>query len=147
MLVYDADCGPCSIFKSGVDWLDLYNRLRFISLADADEQGLLNSIPRWRRHKSFHIISPGDKISSGANAIPILLAILPFGRFASSLILRFPPGRHIVNFLYSTLSRLHDTGSCSYKPSNSRSLSIDLENFSVVQKNAKDRVNYRLPKY
>lgn len=129
LLVYDAECGPCSKFKNAVDRLDKYNRLRFISLAHADEQGLLNSIPKRRVHKSFHMISPGSKIWSGANAIPILLELLPFGGVDSSLILRFPPGQRIVNFLYSTLSRLHDAGSCGYKSSNSRLLSIDLEKF------------------
>lgn len=145
LLVYDADCGPCSKFKGSVDWLNIYNRLHFISLTDADNKGLLNSIPRWRRHKSFHLISPGDKISSGANAIPVLLTLLPLGGFASSLILRFPPGRQIVNFVYSTLSRLHDTGSCGYKNNHSIS-SFNQNNPITAQKNAKGG-NFRLPKH
>ena len=46
LLVYDADCGPCTKFKRAVDWLDKYNHLRYASLVDADACGLLNSIPK-----------------------------------------------------------------------------------------------------
>lgn len=147
LLVYDADCGPCSKFKNGIDWFDRYNRLRYISLIDADEQGLLNSVPKSRRHKSFHLVSPEDEVSSGANAIPVLLALLPLGGFTTSLILRFQLGQRILNCVYSTLSRLHDTGSCSYKPNNSRRSPSNLEKLAAAKENAEDRANSRPPQH
>ena len=113
--MYDADCRPCSKFQHTVDWLDTYNHLDYISLVRADELGLLNSIPRIQRHKSFHLISPEGKISSGANAIPNLLALLPLGSFTATLVHGAPGASGLVNFVYSTFSRLHDVGSCSYK--------------------------------
>ena len=114
-LVYDADCGRCTRFKRVVDWLDKYDRLSYVSLVDADKRGLLDSIPVTRRHKSFHLISPREKVSSGANSIPILLSLFPLGGVGSALILLFSPGQHIVNVLYATFVRLHDSGACSYK--------------------------------
>ena len=145
LLVYDADCGSCSKFRKAVDLLDKYDNLRFISLVDAEDKGLLNSIPTWRRRKSFHLISPGDQISSGADAIPVLMDMLPLGRFASSLILKFPLGLHIVNLVYSTLSRLHDTGSCGYNHNHTIS-SFNQNNLVTAQKIAKGG-NFRLPKH
>ncbi len=121
LLVYDADCGPCSKFKRAIDWLDRYDRLNYISLVSADELGILNSIPRSRRHKSFHLISQDGNISSGSTAIPNLLALLPLGKVSVALIHKVPEGQKIVNFLYSTFSRLHDTGSCGYKPGSTTS--------------------------
>ena len=114
-LVYDADCEPCTRFKRVVDWLDRYDRMRYVSLIDADRKGLLDSIPVTQRRKSFHLILPREKVSSGAKAIPILLALLPLGGLVSVLILLFPPSQRIVNFVYATFARLHDSGSCSYK--------------------------------
>lgn len=113
LLVYDTDCGPCTKFQHLVEWLDGYNRLRYISLVKADQLGLLNSIPVIRRHISFHLISPSGKILSGSVAIPNLLALFPLGGVVETLIQKTPWCYNIVDFLYSTLSRLHGNGSCT----------------------------------
>jgi predicted DCC family thiol-disulfide oxidoreductase YuxK len=125
LLVYDADCGPCSKFKRLVDWLDKYNRLHYLSLVTADDNGLLNSLPGNVRHRSFHLISPEGEIETGAGAIPGLVALFPLGRIASFLIRTSPGGEGIVNFLYSSFSRLHDTGSCGYESTSHHSPSTD----------------------
>jgi predicted DCC family thiol-disulfide oxidoreductase YuxK len=117
LLIYDAECAPCSKFKHLIDWLDKYNRLDYISLARADFLGILNPVPFSQRHRSFHLILPPGEILSGSRAIPNLLSLLPLGKVVVALIYKIPIGEKIVNFVYSTLSRLHDSGSCSYRPS------------------------------
>jgi predicted DCC family thiol-disulfide oxidoreductase YuxK len=116
LLVYDADCGACTRFRRIVEWLDVRERLDYMSLIQADELGLLDSIPAFRRHKSFHLISTSREIESASDAVLRLISLLPFGNFTDSLI-RFssPKSQQIVNFLYTTLSRLHSVGSCAYK--------------------------------
>jgi predicted DCC family thiol-disulfide oxidoreductase YuxK len=114
ILAYDKDCGNCTRFKRIVDILDGYKRLDFLSLTEADESGLLDPVPRSRRHRSFHLIYPGGSVISGSLAVPELISLLPSGRAASFLIRRAPGGRRVVNLIYSLFSRLHDTGSCSY---------------------------------
>jgi predicted DCC family thiol-disulfide oxidoreductase YuxK len=114
VLVYDKDCGNCSRFKRIVDTLDAYGRLDYLSLVEADESGLLDPVPRSRRHRSFHLIYPGGRVISGSAAIPELISLLPSGRAASFLIRRAPGGSKIVNLIYSMFSRLHDSGYCSY---------------------------------
>jgi predicted DCC family thiol-disulfide oxidoreductase YuxK len=98
-----------------VDFLDSYDRIGFRSLVKADEEGFLDSIPKSIRHRSFHLVAPSGTVTSGANAIPGLIALLPSGRPFSTLITIVPGGRRIVAFVYSIFSRLHDTGSCSYR--------------------------------
>lgn len=98
-----------------VDWLDGHDRLGYLPLIDADEHGLLYSLPQIRRHASFHLILPEGKIRSGSDAIPDLLALLPLGRIAVFLIRSVPGGMRCVSFVYSTFSRLHNTGSCTFK--------------------------------
>ncbi len=114
VLVYDKDCGNCSRFKRIVNSLDAHRKLDFLSLVEADESGLLDSVPRSRRHRSFHLIYPGGRVISGSAAVPELVSLLPGGPCVSFLICEVPGGRKIVNLIYSTFSRLHDSGSCSY---------------------------------
>jgi predicted DCC family thiol-disulfide oxidoreductase YuxK len=115
-LVYDADCTLCSRFKRVVDFLDKHEKLDYVSLREAEACGLLDSIPNGRRHSSFHLVSPKGKVTSGSQAIPELVRLLPSGTIVSFLISHFPKAERILNFLYSTISRLHDSGNCSYDP-------------------------------
>ncbi len=89
VLVYDKDCGNCSRLKRIVNSLDAHRRLDCLSLVEADESGLLDSVPRSRRHRSFHLIYPGGRVISGSAAVAELVSLPMF-------------------------SRLHDSGSCSY---------------------------------
>ena len=114
LLVYDADCGPCTKFKDAADFLDTYGRLDFVSLIEADELGLLDKIPASLRHRSFHLISPNWDIQGGASALPSLIELFPSGRLISKLITSAPGGRRLLASVYSTFSRLHDSGSCRY---------------------------------
>ncbi len=113
-LVYDAGCGPCTRFRRAVDFLDAHNGLEYSPLIDADRNGLLESVSPSRRHRSFHLVSPGGEVLSGANAIPRLIGLLPAGSLVLKLVVSAPLGYKSIAFVYSTFSRLHDAGSCSY---------------------------------
>jgi predicted DCC family thiol-disulfide oxidoreductase YuxK len=101
ILAYDANCGPCTKFKRIVDILDKYERIDFISLTKADQEGLLGSIPVRQRYKSFHLISPKGEPKSGSEALLELIIILPGGRIISPLINYFPGGKRAVGFIYN----------------------------------------------
>jgi predicted DCC family thiol-disulfide oxidoreductase YuxK len=114
ILAYDADCGPCTRFRHAVDIFDIYQKIDFISLTEADQKGLLDKIPTSMRYKSFHLIFPDrEEVKSGSDALIKLIAILPGGRIISPIINYLPGGKHIVHFVYTKFSRLHDGGSCS----------------------------------
>jgi predicted DCC family thiol-disulfide oxidoreductase YuxK len=115
LLVYDADCGPCTRFKRSVESLDTFHRFDFMPLVQADDEGLLDWVPAELRHKSFHLISPAGEPQSGAEAIPTLVSLLPSGTLFSRLIVSAPGGLGATGFVYAIFSRLHDTGSCGYK--------------------------------
>ena len=113
ILVYDANCGRCTRFRHIVDILDKYERIDFISLTKADEEGLLDKIPIHQRYKSFHLIFPKGESKSGSEALLELIVILPGGKIISPIINYFPGGKKVVRFIYKKFSRLHDKGSCS----------------------------------
>jgi predicted DCC family thiol-disulfide oxidoreductase YuxK len=113
ILAYDADCGPCTRFRHAVGRLDIYHKIDFVSLTKADQKGLLEPIAANLRYKSFHLILPNREIKSGSDALLALFPILPGGTIISAIINHFPRGRRIVGSIYTRLSKLHDTSSCS----------------------------------
>ncbi len=113
ILAYDADCGPCTRFSHAVDILDIYQKIDFISLTEADQKGLLDKIPASMRYKSFHLISPNrEAVKSGSDALIKLIEILPGSTIISPIINYFPGGKQIVHFIYTKFSKLHDGASC-----------------------------------
>ena len=96
-----------------IDILDIYERIDFISLIKADQEGLLDKIPVHQRYKSFHLIFPIGDAKSGSEALIELIMILPGGEIISPIINYFPGGKKAVGFIYKRFSRLHDRGSCS----------------------------------
>ncbi len=116
VLVYDAGCGPCTRFKQLVEFLDARGALAFLSLADADAEGMPDDVSPSRRHRSFHLVSPGGGVLSGAEALPTLISLLPAGRVTARFIVAAPGGVRALEFGYSALSRLHDAGRCHYTP-------------------------------
>jgi len=104
ILAYDSDCGPCTSFRNAVGFLDAHRRMDFMSLNKAEEEGLLDSIPTLRRHRSFHLIFPDGGAFSGAKAIPVLAGLLPSGRITSKLMTLAPGGLTGVAFVYGMAS-------------------------------------------
>jgi predicted DCC family thiol-disulfide oxidoreductase YuxK len=115
VMVYDADCGPCTRFKDVISILDRHKRIDFIPLIEADRVGFLNQIPQSLRFKSFHLITHGGEIRSGEDALIDLIELLPIGRTISKIIISIPYGIQIIKFIYSKFSRLHDSSSCRVK--------------------------------
>jgi predicted DCC family thiol-disulfide oxidoreductase YuxK len=104
---------PCTRFAHTVNTLDKNDRIDFISLAEADQKGLLDNIPTILRYKSFHLVMANGEVKSGSTALLELLRILPGGKVIFPIINYFPGGKQIVGFIYNRFSRMHDMGSCS----------------------------------
>ena len=118
VVAYDVDCGPCTQFKRLVDLLDGYDRISFVSLKYADDQGLLDKIPESIRFDSFHLIFPDGEAKSGAEALPDLISLFPLGRPISKFIVLLPGGKRVIRFLYYRFAKLRKYSSCSLKDNN-----------------------------
>jgi predicted DCC family thiol-disulfide oxidoreductase YuxK len=112
ILAYDVDCGPCTRFAHIVNSLDKYEKIDFMSLTIADQEGLLDRIPVTLRFRSFHLIAPNGETKSGSEGLLELIAILPGGKVISPMINYVPAGKLIVRFIYNRFSKLHDRDSC-----------------------------------
>ena len=120
ILAYDASCGPCSRFKAIVEFLDAKQRIRFVPLQEADTSGLIEGVQPSLRYRSFHLLDSvrgpgqGEGIHSGSDALlPLLSLLLPGGKVASRIVEASPGAKGMMSFAYSTISRLHGSGSCA----------------------------------
>jgi predicted DCC family thiol-disulfide oxidoreductase YuxK len=113
LLAYDAACGPCSRFKAVVDFLDARGLIEFLSLRQAEEAGALESVAPSLRYDSFHLVAPGKRALSGAEALlPLVGLLLPGGKAISRVLEAIPGSGRAISFGYSTVSRLHYAGAC-----------------------------------
>ncbi|HYY90415.1 MAG TPA: DCC1-like thiol-disulfide oxidoreductase family protein [Candidatus Dormibacteraeota bacterium] len=154
LVLYDADCGMCTRFKKTIDLLDWHRNLTFMSIDYAEQIGLLDSLPDSRRHSSFHLVRPDKQLESGEKALPDLIRLLPAGRLVVRMISSIPAGLTMLNLVYSTVSRLHEAGSCKMRGAVNRppipaGESLDLEPFWTSQETAMTRLvfsaRYALP--
>jgi predicted DCC family thiol-disulfide oxidoreductase YuxK len=111
-IVYDSGCGPCTTFRNVVGFLDASYRMEYVGLVEAEEGRKLSSIPPDLRHRSFHLIADDGSVLSGAQALPALFSQLPCGGLVSAAMKSSPLVSRSAGFVYSTLARLHDRGSC-----------------------------------
>ena len=102
----------CVRFRDIIELLDVHGNFGFTSIDRAERIGLLDALPDVMRHRSFHIILPDKVVESGADALPILIGLLPSGRVLSRIIISAPLGRRMLSFLYSVVARRHDAGLC-----------------------------------
>lgn len=121
-MLYDEDCGFC---RWGVDLVLRLDRRRHeleaVAIQSPEGADLLSSMTPDERLESWHVRSPGGRIWSGGEAVPVLLRLLPGGKDLASVAARFP---RAVDGLYrfvarnrSTLGRLVGAKTCAVDPS------------------------------
>ena len=115
-LVFDSGCGPCTRFRNAVKFLDTRRRMEYLGLDEADREGILDAVDPGRRHRSFHLVSPGGRVWSGSDALPQLAALLPGGFLPSRALAACPPVHRSAAFVYGVFSSLHDSASCAQAP-------------------------------
>ncbi len=106
ILVYDADCGPCTRFKRLISLLNVESKIVFVSLRDADRRNLLDSVPMDLRYQSMHFVMTDRSVLSGSEAVPSILASLPGGTVLSGLLKQNRLGRKLTAAGYAAAARL-----------------------------------------
>lgn len=113
VLVYDADCGPCTRFKEAVELLDVHGAVRFESIPSATAQGLLASVDPELRESTSHLVLPDGSVVSGHDYLPALIGLLPGGRAVEAALNAFTPARRMAYGVFDLLSRFRLVSGCS----------------------------------
>lgn len=111
IVLYDSVCNICGRFRRVIEFLDPQLRLEFVPLSRSSSVGV--NLPESILWRSFHFLNRKGEVTSGAEAIPNLVAELPAGVLLRAM-LKTSSGQKLVRFLYGTLSRLHAEGACKF---------------------------------
>ncbi len=77
ILLFDRDCGICSALSRWISAADFRHRIRLRTIQSSRD--LLRAIPDERIFDAFHIVSPSGQLTTGGDAVPILIEALPMG--------------------------------------------------------------------
>ena len=89
-MLYDGDCGFCRLSVRALLRLDRDERLRPVAIQSEEGQRLLGEVAAELRLASFHLVTPGGTVVSGAGAAPILARLIPGGEVPARAMRRFP---------------------------------------------------------
>ncbi len=73
-LLYDRDCRVCAAFARFVRCIDLLGAIRIRPIQESS--GLLQGLPEGAWLGAAHAVSPGGRVTSGAEAMPALAGAL-----------------------------------------------------------------------
>ncbi|MGI0148839.1 MAG: DCC1-like thiol-disulfide oxidoreductase family protein [Thermoplasmata archaeon] len=77
VLLFDRDCGICSAMSRWIRAVDVRDRIRLRTIQSSRE--LLHDVPDGIILDAFHMVSPSGQVTTGGDAVPILIEALPMG--------------------------------------------------------------------
>jgi predicted DCC family thiol-disulfide oxidoreductase YuxK len=89
VVLYDGDCGFCTVALAALLRWDRARRLDVAPIRSARGDRLLAEMPAAARLASWHLVD-GASIRSGGAAVPVVLAALPLGAPLAAATSRFP---------------------------------------------------------
>jgi predicted DCC family thiol-disulfide oxidoreductase YuxK len=90
IVLYDGDCGFCSVMMAILLSWDRANRIGPVSIQSARGAELLSDLTGQDRLTSWHLIDASATRYSGGEAIPVVLDPLPGGALIARAAARFP---------------------------------------------------------
>lgn len=112
LLLYDDRCPVCRAAARLVERFDRDERFEFVGFAEARDRRLDRRLRSPAFESSFHLVA-GQVWTSGAEAVPLVLARLPAGRPLVRLLKRIPVSRRLNQTLYDWIARHRGTLGCA----------------------------------
>lgn len=90
IVLYDGDCGFCSVILAMLLTWDRANRVAPVSIQSARGEELLIDLTRQARLKSWHLIDADGMLYSGGAGIHVIFDVLPGGALMGRVARQFP---------------------------------------------------------
>lgn len=90
VVLYDAQCGFCSVMVATLLTWDRASRLEPVRIQGIRGEELLLDVGRQDRLESWHLVDTDGALRSGGAAVPVVLAALPGGTAIARVVSRFP---------------------------------------------------------
>jgi predicted DCC family thiol-disulfide oxidoreductase YuxK len=104
VLIYDGDCAFCGRCVALLRRWDRAGRLRMVPFQDPAALAGLPAIPRSALEQAMHLVRTDGAVLAGAQALPPILGLLPFGA-PFAWIFAFPGVPRIAAMVYRRIAR------------------------------------------
>lgn len=110
VLLFDRDCGICSAFARWARAADLRRRIRVRTIQSSRD--LVRGIPDEHVLDAFHMVSPDGRVTTGGDAVPVLIEAFPMGAGLARLLRGSSRLMAAVHRFYRFVTRLRDRLVC-----------------------------------
>jgi predicted DCC family thiol-disulfide oxidoreductase YuxK len=90
IVLYDGDCGFCSVMLAILLAWDRANRVCPVTIQSARGENLLTDVDPKDRLTSWHLVDAQGVLHSGGAGIPVIFDALPRGALIAGVLSRFP---------------------------------------------------------
>jgi predicted DCC family thiol-disulfide oxidoreductase YuxK len=110
VLLYDGTCGFCRRWVSRLRWWDRHGALEYVAAADRGAVAGLPQLSDAALDRAMQLVAPDGRVYPGAQALPVLLPLLPGGR-VPALLMRVPGAQRLADGVYAWVAaRRHRFG-------------------------------------
>jgi len=104
IVLYDSDCSLCTFQSRLITWLDWFNTVSLLPIADSRAHEIAPRLTRTDLQEAIHCIAKNGKIFRGARCLRFIGMRMPLA-FPFSLLLWIPGVIYIAEIFYRRLSR------------------------------------------
>ena len=104
VVLYDGECSLCTFQMRVISWLDWFNTVSLLPIADPQAAVLAPTLSREALLEAIHCLTPDGEIHRGARAIRHISLRMPLA-FPLALLLWFPGVIWIAEMVYRRVSR------------------------------------------
>ena len=104
VVLYDGDCSLCTFQMRVITWLDWFNTVSLIPIADPRTREIAPRLTRTDLHEAIHCVALNGRIHRGARCLRFIGMRMPLA-FPFALLMWIPGVIHLAEFFYRWLSR------------------------------------------
>ena len=104
MVLYDGDCSFCTFQMRIITWLDWFNVVSLLPIADPRAAEVAPRLTRTDLHEAIHAVTPDGTVYRGARALRFIGLRMPLA-FALALVLWIPGIIYLAEIFYLWISR------------------------------------------
>ena len=104
IVLYDGDCSLCTFQMRVITWLDWFNTVSLIPIADPRAREIAPRLTRTDLHEAIHCVTKSGKIYRGARCLRFIGVRMPLA-FPFALLLWIPGVIIVAEIAYRWISR------------------------------------------
>ncbi len=104
IVLYDSDCSLCTFQSRLITWLDWFNTVSLLPIADPRAQEIAPRLTRTDLHEAIHCVAKNGKISRGARCLRFIGMRMPLAA-PFSIVLWVPGVIYLAEIVYRWISK------------------------------------------